>query len=573
MRFSRNRLSPAALTFALATAACTGPDVGALCALHPFQTPAEQRNTLQHCTSTIERGYVNDRSAQSIDLLFVVSNTPSMVEKQKQLALAIDRMVAELDRNGSDYHIGVTSTDVGAQLKPGLSFQPGGRDAPGCASYAGDDGTLQSELCTLRDQSAWSREAKDACTSVCTKKQGLPPGQRFLQRLDEVSNAPNDDVAGTLRCMLMLGDGGCTISSPLEAAKRALDEHQATNSGFLRQNSQLVIVFVTDEDDCSVQMSARAQNNPNSMDCTGSTMSVLPSDCYNSHFRCLANSIRCNEPLSMPGVKTGCKQSDSGYLEPIDKYVRFFSNLRSSNKLTLVGLWTPSMLDNLAGDPGLPGKLVVDYDGSLCIPGAGVKCPTNALDTGMGMAASCTGVDAGMNGRAQIRLSSFSRFFDAQSRLESSICAPEYDSWLKSWVPWVSARRRSYYLADCLSARPQFDDLGNPRCVVGLVDTQDPDAAPDVAMPQCGARCCQAWAEAGSAAAPLARPRPYDASIIAACGTEPTCYCAVPNPLSYLACKDGYGNDTALAGVWYQNRSHQTPAGKIVNFMCAVEKR
>lgn len=561
-----------AIALATSTITCIAPDLTGFCDLAEAHTPAEQQAMLQRCSVRVEESLVDIRRASQVDVLFVVANTPSMVPKQKQLADSIGAFVAELDRDGTDYHIGVISTDIGAQVTPGASFQPGNRNAPGCASFWGDDGELQNKLCTQRDQSAWSSDAKAACTSVCTNPRGLAGGDRFLYRWDGLSNAPNQDVAGTLRCMLMLGDGGCTMQSPLEAAKRALDDHSTTNSGFLRRYSHLFVIFVTDEDDCSVKMSARSQNHPDTIDCTGNTMSVLPSACWNSHYRCLANSIRCNESLTIPGLKTGCVQSDTGYLEPVDKYVRFFSNLRPSEKLSLVGLWTPAMLDNLSGDLRLPGKLTVDYDDSICIPGAGVTCPTSALDTGKGTAAACSGVDPRNTGRAQLRLSSFVRNFPITNRSERSICTADYGPSLQDALDTRSRISHGFF-PNCLAGKPRLDSLGNPRCVVGLVDESQPSAAPDVAMPRCGATCCRAFADAGGPTAPSAKPVTTDPTIVAACRSEPSCYCAVPNPGSSWACKDTRNRDTAVAGIWLQYPARQLPSEKVVKIFCAVEAR
>ena len=44
----------------------------------------------------------------------------------------------------------------------------------------------------------------------------------------------------------------------------------------------------------------------------------------------------------------------------------------------------------------------------------------------------------------------------------------------------------------------------------------------------------------------------------------------MPNPTSNVACKDTAGNDTALSALWIKADPHQTPSGKVANFMCAV---
>ena len=144
----------------------------------------------------------------------------------------------------------------------------------------------------------------------------------YLWKQDGQTNAPSNDIIGTFKCIAPIGDAGCGLESLLEAAKRALDGHSTINQGFLRQNSVLAVIFVTDEDDCSVQLTTRAQSNPNSIDCTKNGMSTY--NCWKNDFRCLAYNLSCDQPLTATGAKTNCKESGNGYLESVDKYVRFF---------------------------------------------------------------------------------------------------------------------------------------------------------------------------------------------------------------------------------------------------------
>jgi hypothetical protein len=326
---------------------------------------------------------------------------------------------------------------------------------------------------------------------------------------------------------------------------------------------------VTDEDDCSVQLTARAQNNPNTIDCTKNGMSTY--NCWKNDFRCTAYNVKCNEPMTSTGAKTGCTESGNGYLEPVDKYVRFFGNLRSSNKLVLAGIWTPTLLDNLNSDTTKVGKLVVDYDPLLCVPGPGITCSSEALIRGQGVSAACqSATDASISGQAQLRLSKFIRSFDAAVRTEQSVCEPQnYGSMLDG----VADRIISKIPAPCFDAKVKTDASGKPACVVGLVDSATPNAVPKVALPQCGTSCCSAWAVAGATTADpqtsTARPVPNDPTITSACQTEPgDCYCAVSNATSKYACKDSAGQDTALAGLWIKMAPHQPPAGQAASFLC-----
>ena len=547
------------------------------CLANPLKCPANaesMQDAIRFCgtISRIGQISVNTRAKQDVDILFVIDNSPSMSPKQKQLASAIDSFIQKIDQSGSNYHLGVTSTDIGAQQAPNTAFQPGNLNISGCDSYKGNDGELQKQACSARDQSKWSQAAKDACNlTLCKTKLEPTNGDVYLWKQDGQTNAPSNDIIGTFKCIAPIGDAGCGLESPLEAAKRALDSHSTINQGFLHQNSVLAVIFVTDEDDCSVQLTTRAQSNPNSIDCTKNGMSTY--NCWKNDFRCLAYNLTCDQPLTTTGAKTNCKEDGNGYLESVDKYVTFLSTLRTSNKLVLAGIWTPTMLDNPNSDTTKDGKLIVDYDPAVCTPGPGVTCSTEALNRGQGSKAAClNATDNNFFGQAQIRLSSFIRKFDASSRVEQSICDPNnYVTVLNTVADRITSRAST----NCLTGQPKTDQNGSPICIVGLVDANTPAALPDVRLPQCSSTCCKAWATAGDpnnvdVAGRTAKPVPNDPYIVGKCTADPDCYCAVANPTSNYGCKDAVGNDSAIVGLWIKSDPHFTPSGKVANVICTV---
>ncbi|MBL8636320.1 MAG: hypothetical protein JNM40_24055 [Myxococcales bacterium] len=553
----------------LSVSACPTPDVAGSCPTPPGATSQEALAILSSCFGSPGPSSPSISGKPDVDILFVIDNSTLMAPKQRQLAATIDNFIKKLDASGANYHIGITSTDIGAQTAQGVAFQPGNLNIPGCDSFRGTDGALQRTACRNRSQGTWSAEAKAACASLCPTTLEPGTGDVYLWKQDGATNAPNNDILGTLKCAAVLGDTGCGLVSPLEAAKRALDSHSTANSGFLRQNSILAVIFLTDEDDCSVQMTARAQNNPNTIDCAKSGMSTY--NCWKNNFRCTANNLTCKEPMTTVGAKTGCVENNNGYLESIDKYVRFFSNLRSSSKIVLAGIWAPTLLDNLSSETTKVGKLIVDGDPLLCVPGPGITCPSDALIHGQGTNAACKSTtDASFVGQAQLRLSKFIRSFDTTARVEQSICEPQnYGSALDE----VAERIVSKIPAHCLGARVKTDASGKAACVVGLVDSVNPSAVPKVALAQCSTSCCNAWAVAGATTTdPLtltARPVPNDPTISAACTSEPgDCYCAVSNAGSKYACKDVAGQDTSLAGLWIKMAPHVPPAGQVASFVC-----
>lgn len=349
-----------------------------------------------------------------VDILFVVDNSPSMSPKQKALASNISALIQKLEKNKLNYHIGVVSTDIGSTTAPG---SPWGGSVGACDTYAGDDGLLQNQACPLR--TSGTPGAREACAAQCSDTKFVPTdGTRFISRTDGKSNVPAalelDPESGLMvdrgpekafKCIALLGDSGCGLESPLEAARRALDGHRGENNGFLRKDSFLAVVFLTDEDDCSVQLARRAENNPMTRDCSTPDQEA-GYDCFNLDYRCLARSVMCDQAMNTAGTKTGCKERTSNYLDPVSRFVTFFKGLRPADKLLVSGIWAQPAIDG-------GGKLVVSR---------GSGGTTSAfLNRAPGTDASCVYAgDTTIFGQAQRRLTSFAKGFAGSQ--EFSIC-------------------------------------------------------------------------------------------------------------------------------------------------------
>lgn len=130
----------------------------------------------------------------AVDILWVIDNSGSMASKQAQLADGIQGFVEELDRSGADYQMGVTTT----------SFEP---DDPYRGGLVG-----QPPIITDED-----------------------PVVEYFQQRAQVGTDGSDKERGLAAAAEAVG--------PTLAATR--------NAGFVRDQSQLVVVFVSDEEDCS----------------------------------------------------------------------------------------------------------------------------------------------------------------------------------------------------------------------------------------------------------------------------------------------------------------------------------
>jgi hypothetical protein len=185
-----------------------------------------------------------------VDLLFVVDNSRSMSQEQEilsdQVRVMVQELIAPTAMGGQtppavqDLHIGVVSTDLGADGQPVDSCVK--NDETG-----GDKGLLQA---TGRNSGCLETYVAADCTSGGTCPWLV---HSDAHPDDDVNNAP---IWEDFKCIAALGTGGCGFEQPLEASRRALDPAGdavlgGTNAGFLRSDSLLAVIYVTDEDDCS----------------------------------------------------------------------------------------------------------------------------------------------------------------------------------------------------------------------------------------------------------------------------------------------------------------------------------
>jgi hypothetical protein len=163
----------------------------------------------------------------SIDFLFVVDNSPSMLEEQANLAENFPAFIQVIEEyetpSGSPvtYRVGVTTTAVTRSFFQKVLWMPA---IP--TSTTGQDGVLQGQAACALGEHPW---------------------------LD----GPASDAADKFGCMAAVGDEGPGYEMPLAGLELALGEQSAVggpNEGFYPsdEDALLVIVIITDEDECSV---------------------------------------------------------------------------------------------------------------------------------------------------------------------------------------------------------------------------------------------------------------------------------------------------------------------------------
>ncbi|MCB9667611.1 MAG: hypothetical protein H6715_05800 [Myxococcales bacterium] len=232
--------------------------------------PNRELKPLTPCIVSGVVAKVKQNPADKIDVLFVVDNSFSMDAEQKALSAEFEAMIqilvtGDTDADGkqdnppvTDLHLGVVTTDLGIGgldvTGPICGFS---NRTEGVPAALGDDGVLQTK----------GDEKEPTC------EESYPAFLAYACDDDECSTPAKESertqLAKDFACVANLGIGGCGLEQPLEAALKALSDPAAAdpvtftvgqghggaddpfNGGFLRPDSLLTIVVVTDEEDCS----------------------------------------------------------------------------------------------------------------------------------------------------------------------------------------------------------------------------------------------------------------------------------------------------------------------------------
>ncbi len=223
---------------------------------------------------------------RDLDLLFVIDNSRSMAAEQQQLAQNFFRIIEALEgpEGLPSLHIGVITTDMGA-----AGACPGNPNA----------GQLVPPSCAGAQDLFLADLAND-------------DGSRTRNY--------NGDLRDAFSCVAQVGATGCGFEQPLESMRSALST--AAESGFLRENAYLGVIFIGDEDDCSTM-------NP---DMFGDPLADLSSPLGPLHsFRCFEFGVVCDEDTDRRalGGRSNCRpREDSPYMFPVGGYADFLGDLK-----------------------------------------------------------------------------------------------------------------------------------------------------------------------------------------------------------------------------------------------------
>jgi len=290
-----------------------------------------------------------------VDILFMIDNSPSMAQKQQALAKKFPEMIKALQSLPDglpDLHIGVISSDMGAGSESNCD-------------PLGDRGLLWGNVkdatrATVAPGSKWATDT--ATHALITDGCGLNEGERWIVDVGNangVGRTQNYGQGKTLTdvfsCLATaIGTKGCGYAHQLQSVRVALNPQDGINmenAGFVRPNADLVIVIITDEDDCS------ADPNDDSNNGMFQKLMAQAPKTESARLKCAARGHICNGQPIPDYADPAVGYTGNGFSAP-------FSSCgpkppSTPAEMPLIGV--QAMIDSVNGVPGF----VTDANGNL----------------------------------------------------------------------------------------------------------------------------------------------------------------------------------------------------------------
>jgi len=355
----------------------TLPMVWWACISHPLTQPTpepEQQTDLYIAVSPI----------RTLDLVFMVDNSPSMAPKQQKMIKNFPTLLTALkdpvDGTYPDLRVAIIDSDLGT----------GGRyDSGSCGPNSSNNGSSFGDVGDFQMRGASGCGVSDPNALWLEYTKGSPVNY---------TNPANGDIAQVFGCLATgLGTVGCGEEHQLQAFEFALvaqNLHDAKSepsrngvqNTFLRPGAYLGLVFLSDEDDCSAATndgmfgdipelrgeSASLRCSTRAHQCGGVNMSKdppnYPTDAkFETDFsNCAARTDPCPNPTdgasagTDTSVPTDCSPlKDIGHMADEIKSLKAFPN----DQILVAGIFGwPRMLVDGSGNPKLDDKGKVQYD-------------------------------------------------------------------------------------------------------------------------------------------------------------------------------------------------------------------
>ncbi len=181
-----------------------------------------------------------------VDILFIVDNSGSMLEEQRKIANNIEKFMQKLKAKSekTKYQVGVVTISIANNAEAQRL------NGPRLAQVENfEDGRLQQIVEVNPGEPGTSSFNANSCNSRMNR--------RFLTNTDNENIS--EYLSNTIKCV---GSAGAVIERGLDVLYQTFSEERMSNenAGFLRSDAKLMVIVITDEDDCSTGLTEDAEN-------------------------------------------------------------------------------------------------------------------------------------------------------------------------------------------------------------------------------------------------------------------------------------------------------------------------
>lgn len=285
-----------------------------------------------------------DGCQAALDVLLIIDNSGSMGEEQALLASAlIQPLLAPLDLSGVDWRFAITTTDNGNDWCAGTTPEAGAFQLKACNDHP-EDFLFNNGQVNVQDV---------ACNSICqyapgklhtlpttTAEDPEPKARPWMESIGGVTNLPEDiDPALAALCFVPQGINGCGFEQPLESMALALlreDDPAEQEFGFLRDNASLLVILVTDEEDCSYDKehaSIFAQDGNKAFWADQTASFPTSAVCWNAGTSCSGDPADYDDCVSANYDEDGDPTApDQAVLHPISRYIDILTDIEQQKR-------------------------------------------------------------------------------------------------------------------------------------------------------------------------------------------------------------------------------------------------
>ncbi len=396
-----------------------------------------------NCVDSPELCVVDLSLRRAVDILFVIDNSGSMGGEQGTLARSFGTFVDVLEAQqvGANYRIAITTTDSLGAIR-----------ATSCRGRLHEfisDGPF-----------GYNDEQQRGCLDHCAiDNVGL--AEPWVENSNGQTNLPPGiSMAAALQCIGPQGISGFGFEAPLESMRLTLLD---SNSGFVRDDALLAVIFVTDEIDCSMSEDTLGWINTYGQVFWSSPDRVSSGACWRAGIACSGGPGVFDECFSQDKNREGLPttNADESVLFPVQRYIDTLAQLAATKQAA--GGQSEVLIAVLAGVP-------LDY------PETGVNLyadsPDEEFNQEYGIGPACNRGTETLDdppGMPSVRLREFAEAFASGERNIFSVCAEDYGVALEGIADAIGEINTRACVAGCVSDQ-RYDVPGlQPSC--SLVET------------------------------------------------------------------------------------------------------